>query len=242
MQTVVVASWKLTVILVIGIPTLSVLSAYLVARFTHAFDSYSEERAKLLAQLHNLDKLVEQTKILTATTETIKSQLSDEVWGKQQRWLKRLDTYVAVIEALQKYQQASVDVQAYAKTRRENQMSTAQVRLAAEKHFSEAMGKYNTATALWTHTLSLAQLTCPKEAMRALHQFRFPNFIVEETETILPAARLLAAKVSNQFVSAARSDLGYEPLPLLAILPLPGANDPMTPQNETPEGSHVRNE
>jgi hypothetical protein len=79
---------------------------------------------------------------------------------------------------------------------------------------------YNKAHDLWTHTLRLAQLTCPKEAMRPLHQFQFTAFNIDETETILPKAPLLAAKVSDQFVSAARKDLGYEALPLTAIIPL----------------------
>jgi hypothetical protein len=50
--------------------------------------------------------------------------------------------------------------------------------------------------------------------MRPLFQFQFPAFEIEETETFLPEARSLAARVTNQLVAAARRDLGYEPLPL----------------------------
>jgi hypothetical protein len=108
MQIVFVVGWKLGLALVIGIPALSGLGVYLVAGFTHASDPYSEEVPKLLAQLHNLDKLVEQTRVLKATTETVKAKLSEEVWSKQQRWPKRLDTYVAIIEALQRFQEATL--------------------------------------------------------------------------------------------------------------------------------------
>src|SRR5438067_591495 len=100
MQNVIVVGWKLAVALFAGIPILTTVLVFLLARFTHAFDAYSGERAKLLAQFHNLDKLVEQTKALTATTETIKSRLSDEVWDRQMRWSYKRDLYVKIIETV----------------------------------------------------------------------------------------------------------------------------------------------
>ena len=69
-------------------------------RITNAVDAYAGERAKLLAQFHNLDRLVEQTEKLTATTETIKAQVSDEMWDRQVRWTYKRDVYVKIIEAV----------------------------------------------------------------------------------------------------------------------------------------------
>ena len=79
-QNAIVIGWKLALALVAGSSALTTVGVFLLARFTSAFDAYAGERAKLLAQFHNLDKLVEQTKALTATTETIKARISDEVW------------------------------------------------------------------------------------------------------------------------------------------------------------------
>jgi hypothetical protein len=104
--------------------------------------------------------------VLTETTETIKSQLSDEVWTKQQDWCKRLDTYVGVIEALQKYRETSILVQTWTTNRRERHYATDDVVVYVTNQFTEAMTKYNTATQLWTHTFSLAQLTCRLKRLR----------------------------------------------------------------------------
>jgi hypothetical protein len=95
-----VIGWKVALALVAGIPILTTIGVFLLARFTNVFDAYAGERAKLLAQFHNLDKLVEQTTKLTATTETIKARISDEVWDRQMRWNFRRDTYIRLMEAL----------------------------------------------------------------------------------------------------------------------------------------------
>jgi hypothetical protein len=96
----IVIGWKLAVAVIAGIPILTTIGVYLLARFTHGFDAYAGERARLLAQFHNLDKLVEQTTKLTATTETIKARISDEVWDRQMRWNFKRDMYVRLMEAI----------------------------------------------------------------------------------------------------------------------------------------------
>ena len=68
--------WKLVLVFVVGIPALTTVGVFLLARFTHVFDAYAGERAKLLAQFHNLDKLVEQTAKLTETAKLIESRVS----------------------------------------------------------------------------------------------------------------------------------------------------------------------
>ena len=95
-----VIGWKLALALIAGSSALTTVCVYLLARFTHAFDAYAEERAKLLAHFHNLDKLVEETKKLTATTEAIKARISDEVWDRQMRWEAKRQAYIGVLLAL----------------------------------------------------------------------------------------------------------------------------------------------
>jgi hypothetical protein len=99
-QNAILIGWKLALALVAGIPILTTLFIFLLARVTNFFDAYAGERAKLLAQFHNLDKLVEQTKALTATTETIKARISDELWDRQMRWSYKRDYYIRLLETL----------------------------------------------------------------------------------------------------------------------------------------------
>jgi hypothetical protein len=205
-------------VLIISVPALLLFGRWIGSRLTKVTDAYGEERAKLLAQSHDLEKLIEQTTALTATTETIKAQLSGEEWGRQQRWLKRLDTYVVVVDALQKFQQATVHVQAYGESQRQHREAPSEVRIAVTAQFSEAMTLYNSATDQWTHAYSLAQLACANEAVRILRQFAIPTFSLSETNVSMPKARQLAAMVSAEFIAAARTDMGYEPLAVVTPL------------------------
>jgi hypothetical protein len=93
-----VVGWQIALALVAGIPILTTLGVYVLARFSNVFDAYAGERAKLLAQFHNLDRLVEQTERLTLTTETIKTQISDEVWDRQMRWNFKRDLYIRLLQ------------------------------------------------------------------------------------------------------------------------------------------------
>lgn len=95
-----VVGWKLALALLAGIPILTTIGVFLLARFTHVFDAYADERAKLLAQFHNLDRLVAQTEKLTATTETIKARMSDEMWDRQMRWSYKRDLYIKINERI----------------------------------------------------------------------------------------------------------------------------------------------
>jgi len=96
----IVIGWKLALALIAGTSILTTVGVYILARFTHVFDAYAGERAKLLAQFHNLDKLVEQTKTLTATAETIKARISDELWDRQMRWTAKRDMYIKLAECI----------------------------------------------------------------------------------------------------------------------------------------------
>lgn len=95
-----VIGWKLALAVIAGSTALTTIGVFLLARFTSIFDAYAGERARLSAQFHNLDKLVEQTGKLTATTEAIKARISDEVWDRQMKWNFKKDVYIRLMETL----------------------------------------------------------------------------------------------------------------------------------------------
>jgi hypothetical protein len=96
----IVIGWKLALALVAGTSVLTTIGVWTLVRFTNVFDAYAGERAKLLAQFHNLERLAEQTEKLTATTETIKARISDELWDRQMRWNFKKDVYIRLMETL----------------------------------------------------------------------------------------------------------------------------------------------
>ena len=96
----IIIGWKLALALVAGSSTLTTVCIYLLARFTHVFDAYAGERARLLAQFHNLDKLLQQTERLTETTKLIEARVSYDLWDRQKRWEYKREVYTRVLEAL----------------------------------------------------------------------------------------------------------------------------------------------
>jgi hypothetical protein len=96
----IVIGWKVALALVAGSGVVTTIGVFLLARFTSVFDAYAGERARLTAQFHNLDRLVEQTEKLTATTEAIKARVSDEVWDRQMRWNFKKDMYIRLMETI----------------------------------------------------------------------------------------------------------------------------------------------
>src|SRR6266478_6625763 len=95
-----VIGWKLALALFAGIPILTTIGVFLLARFTTVFDAYTGERAKLLAQFHNLDRLIEQTEKLAATTEAIKAEFQHKVWETQTTLTLKRDIYTRLLEAI----------------------------------------------------------------------------------------------------------------------------------------------
>ncbi len=98
--TAFVIGWKLSLAIVAGSSALTTLGVFFLARFTHVFDAYAGERARLRAQYDNLEKLVEQTGRLTETTKIIESRVSYDLWDRQMRWTYLRDTYAKLLDAL----------------------------------------------------------------------------------------------------------------------------------------------
>lgn len=125
---VIMIGWKLALALVAGSSLLTTVGVFLLARFTNIFDAYAGERAKLMAQFQNLDRLVVQTEKLTATAETIKAQISDELWDRQMRWSYKRDLYIKIVERITEVIGAEVEFQAHEKAHLNTQVPLKQLK------------------------------------------------------------------------------------------------------------------
>src|SRR5580692_922912 len=76
------------------------VGTWIVLRYTKPLDSYTAELARQMAQHQNLERLIEQTRRITDAAETIKSELSQELWDRQARYLAKRDLYIRIAEAL----------------------------------------------------------------------------------------------------------------------------------------------
>jgi hypothetical protein len=71
------------------------------------------------AQSDNLEKLIEQTKALTITTEAIRSRISDEVWDRQMPWSYKRDLYIKIIGTISALIGAGASFQHYEEAKKD---------------------------------------------------------------------------------------------------------------------------
>jgi hypothetical protein len=189
---------------------LAVVAKWISGRLTRVTDAYGEERAKLLAHSHNLEKLIEQTRELTKTAESIKAAVSEEAWLKQQRWSKRLDVYVEVIDKLEAFRQAAQWVAFDVNTRRKYTGDSETVLKNLTGRQDSSLEQYNVRLMEWHHVIHLARLVCSEPAIRILDQFEPPDLKQDDIVSATHNTVQLVRRISKEFVIAAREELGYE--------------------------------
>lgn len=92
----IVLTWNVVGAFLAGIPVLSVIGVYLLARFTSTFDAYASERSKMKAQFDNIERLVTHTERMTMASETVKAQKAFE----EERWKTKLEFYQSLFRTM----------------------------------------------------------------------------------------------------------------------------------------------
>jgi len=83
-------------------------SAYLLLLFTSLlaagggawFGAYLKEKARNYATREDLEEVLQQLRKTTQTTEIIKSEISGDLWERQNRWTFKKDLYVQLLNSL----------------------------------------------------------------------------------------------------------------------------------------------
>jgi hypothetical protein len=71
----------------------------IAALFIGAAKSYMGEKGKNLATKEDLQDVVDQVKVVTRTTEQIRTELSEATWSKQRHWDLKRDTALEIMRA-----------------------------------------------------------------------------------------------------------------------------------------------
>jgi hypothetical protein len=208
-----VIGWKLALALFAGIPILTTIGVYGVARFTSVLDAYAGERAKLLAQCHNLEKLVEQTKVLTATTEAIKADIQHGVWETQTILTLKRDIYTRLLEAIGQMiedHQDSVFHERMHRSKFRDVPALHELHETSAKRLEETMKKFNRAGDVAPILISDEAYTQLQSVFVGLLQIDYsgPRYELDANRNIehLKACR-------HRLQQAARADLGMTKLP-----------------------------
>jgi len=194
---------------VIAVPAFLLFARWIGSRLTKVTDAYGEERAKLLAQSHNIERLIEQTKALAATTEGIKTQLSAEEWGRQQRWLKRLEYYGNVMDAFHNYQNAATMFSARVQIIQEAKNKGQEISPRMLQIRDERSANHTEAMTGLLYILRISALVAPRDVVDILSDTKLPTPDGDIAEALNHSTEL-ASTVMFRFVQAARADLGYE--------------------------------
>lgn len=204
MQGLATLGWDAFVAIVAGSSVLTTVGIYLLARFTGAFDTYAAERAKLLAQAHAIDVLIEQTKALTATAEIIKGRVTDQVWDRQTRWTYKRDVYVGLIQSIGGIRTGLARVKVAFKAELEGKQWAGEVATTGQRQAEAANDEF-------VRGYDVAPLVVSTRAYKILSDVltRFKSARSEaEVQLLIDSLKgdldLLQAE--------ARSDLGYEPI------------------------------
>jgi hypothetical protein len=206
-QRALVIGWPAALALLAWVGALSgglaTLGVFLLARFTRVFDAYAGERAKLLAQFHNLDRLVEQTTTLTATAETIKARISDEVWERQWRLNQKRDIHARLVKTLSQLESEKLHMLAI---RSEELVARPPEEIKeVEVAIGQLIGEVRELEAL-------AMIFCTKETISALHTyFDASHYGAARGRERLRKEIERLGQARSGAILAAQKDLGIEP-------------------------------
>jgi hypothetical protein len=180
---------------------LAAVGTWLLMRFTKPLDSYTQEVAKQLARHQNLDKLVDETRRLTDVAEKIKSELAQENWDRQTRFVAKRDLYVSTAEALADLRRLSMRIRTLERLRLRGVNDP---RMDLTKALHEANER-------WGRVNAVAPLMMSDEAYKALRELtlRPVQYGTPEWEDVIDRNIADMERALYQFQLAARADLGF---------------------------------
>jgi len=171
--------------------------------------SYFSKKGENLATHEDIDKLVDQMKAVTRTTEETKSEISDAVWDRQKRWELRRDLFLdairktaAMSDALtllfSVYSTEKINAQAGREPRTEKRLEAGAVWGKAAEEFDQAV--------------LLLSVICEKETTQLLGRFAYMTReiglqVTEGQPEVFTNRMKEWVTLRNEVTSAARREL-----------------------------------
>jgi hypothetical protein len=190
------------------------LGVWLLVRLAKPLDSYTEEFAKQVARHQNLEKLVEETRRLTDAAERIKSGLLQENWDRQTRWMAKRDLYVQIAQALGDLRTANIRLKSLESLRLTRDLTDPKYGPELEKRRQDGVSDLEMATLNFHRSTDIAPVMIPDEPFKPLREFkpRQIRFYTPHWEADFEYNILSTQWALYHFQTAARADLGFEPL------------------------------
>jgi hypothetical protein len=156
--------------------------------------AYAQERGKRLATTDDIDKILKEVEAVTHKAETIKSQISGDLWNRQAAWNEKRDIYGKLIESLHQINKTATDVSVYSKNSQDN------------KYFQT----YLDAERVFAYQTSLARIFLNSQSRAALDEFVSNRMIIKGgwDHASLDAYTRKIVDLMHTLVAAAQKDLG----------------------------------
>lgn len=156
---------------------------------------------------------MEETRHLTDAAERIKAGLSHENWDRQTRWTAKRDLYVQIAQALGGLRTGYIEWKGLERLRL-SPVSDQKYRAELEEKRKEAMRNIEQARLTFLHATDTAPLMVTDEPFKPLREYK-PRQIRFETphwEADLEYNIVSSQWALYHFQTAARADLGFEPM------------------------------
>jgi hypothetical protein len=174
--------------------------------------SYLKNKGEHLATREDIDKVVEQVRVVTKATKEIEAKISDEVWDRQKRWELKREVLFDTIKRTALVKDALTELYAFFDaekgSRSPSSLERSEARLKVMTEWSEAVNNLDQATLL-------VGLVCAEESREILLKFSlFVRQLATELTSGKPEALLATtdqlATHLNAITAAMRKELGLE--------------------------------
>jgi hypothetical protein len=144
----------------------------LVGVFIGYLAGYLRKKGENLATHEDIDKLVEQVRVITTTTKEIEAKISTDVWNRQKRWEMKREVLFLAAKRLAALDDALIDYAlALDRIRSLKDVVTAEEPAEECKHWL-------TAAAAFEQSMLFVFMVCGKETQAAFEEFwRYTNLI-----------------------------------------------------------------
>jgi hypothetical protein len=129
--------------------------------------SYLKKKGENLATHEDLDKLVEQVRVVETTTQEIEAKISSDVWDRQKRWEMKRDVLFEATKRLRTVEGSLMDLQNTYETARRNPLGAgwAEFKVKANQQWFDEKRKFE-------ETCLLMAITCGKDVKEACDDIR----------------------------------------------------------------------
>lgn len=126
--------------------------------------AYLRKKGENLATHEDIERLLDQVRKVTTTTEQIKAEISSDVWDRQRQWELKREMIIEVSKAISDVEEGLLTLGSVTRVMKSDDDEWKQP-------FYDATQKWRKASATFDTARFLVTIVCNKEAANAVHEY-----------------------------------------------------------------------